>query len=149
MSSNRDNVHESDDDDAGLDEDELEILKDAGIIARPLKTRKRKSSRYQAKHIVFVENEEEGMHEKLDYLARTTSCIAARQYATNENAHAVSLSRSESNNITSAGDLGWQKPEGKRRERKKGTSAKAVDTTDTGASERSEVAKVRFPFLSV
>jgi hypothetical protein len=59
---NTDNVHESDDDDAGLDEDELEILKDAGIIARPSKTRKRRSSRHQAKHVVFVENEEEGMH---------------------------------------------------------------------------------------
>ena len=142
-------MDESDDDNAGLDEDELEILKDAGIIARPSKTRKRRSSRYQAKHVVFVENEEEGMHGKFDYLSRTISCVAARQYATNENAHAVSLSRSKSSDITSASDLGWQKPEGKRRERKKCTSATAVDTADTAASERSEVAKVRFPFLSV
>jgi len=122
--SNRDNLHDSDDDDTGLEEDELEILKDAGIIVRPSKTRKRRSSRHQAKHVVFVENEEE-----------------ARQYATNENTHAVSLSRSESNDITSAIDLGWGKPEGKRRGRKKSTSAKAVDATDTAASERSEVAK--------
>lgn len=51
------------DDGAGLDEDELEILRDAGIIAGPSRVgRKRGSSRSQAKHIVFVENEEEGMY---------------------------------------------------------------------------------------
>jgi U3 small nucleolar RNA-associated protein 11 len=54
---------EDDDDDAGLDEEELEILRDAGIIAGPSKVgRKRKSSRSGAKHIVFVENEEEGTY---------------------------------------------------------------------------------------
>ena len=46
----------------GLGEEELEILRDAGVIAVPSKTRKRKSSRTPAKHIVFVENEEEGMY---------------------------------------------------------------------------------------
>ena len=61
----------------------------------------------------------------------------------------MSLSHSESNDINSAGDLGWQKPEGKKRERKKSTSAKVVDTTDAAASERSEAAKVRIPLLSV
>ena len=67
MSSTRDNVHESDDDnDAGLDEDELEILKDAGIIARLSKTRKRRLPQHQGKHVVFVENEEEGMHRIFD-----------------------------------------------------------------------------------
>jgi hypothetical protein len=63
-------VHESgDDDDTGLDEDELEILKDAGIISRPSKTRKRRSPQYLAKHVVFVENEEEGMHGKFTGLS--------------------------------------------------------------------------------
>ncbi|KAH9178733.1 u3 small nucleolar RNA-associated protein 11 [Lactarius sanguifluus] len=124
--STKDNVHESeDDDDMGLDEDELEILKDAGVVVRSSKTRKRRPSRHQAKHVVFVENEEE-----------------ARQYATNENpTQTVSVSRSESDDITGAGDLGWQKPERKRR--KKDTSAKAVDATDdAAASERSEAAKI-------
>ncbi|KAF8274105.1 small-subunit processome [Lactarius quietus] len=118
----RDKVHVSDDDDAGLDEDELEILKDAGIIATSSKARKRRFSRHRAKHVVFVENEEE-----------------ARQYATNENTYTVSLSHSESN---SAGDLGWHKPERKRKEKKKNTSAKALDSTDDdAASERNEAAK--------
>ncbi|KAH8997313.1 u3 small nucleolar RNA-associated protein 11 [Lactarius akahatsu] len=117
--STKDNVNESnDDDDMDLDEDELEILEDAGIVVRSSKTRKRRPSRHQAKHVVFVENEEE-----------------ARQYATNENtAQTVSLSRSKSDDLTGAGDLGWQKPERKRREKKKDTSAKAVDATDDAAA---------------
>ncbi|KAH9065759.1 u3 small nucleolar RNA-associated protein 11 [Lactarius vividus] len=126
--STKDNVHESDNGgDTGQDEDELEILKDAGIVVRSSKTRKRRPSRHQAKHLVFVENEEE-----------------ARQYAINENTtQPVSLSRSESDGITGAGDLGWQKPERKRREKKKDTSAKAVHTTDDAAApERSEAAKI-------
>jgi U3 small nucleolar RNA-associated protein 11 len=144
---NTDNVHESDDDDAGLDEDELEIVKDAGIIATSSKTRKRRSSRHQAKHVVFVENEEEGMRRKFDWPARITSCAAARQYATNQNTHAVSLCHSESNGTTNAGDLGWQKPERKRKE-KKDTSAKAV--IDNGdASARSEAVKVSTPPVSI
>lgn len=58
-----DDVHQAEDDDTGLDEEELEILRDAGVVAGPSKVgRKRRSSRPQAKHIVFVENEEEGMH---------------------------------------------------------------------------------------
>jgi len=122
-------VHESgDDNDTGLDEDELEIIKDAGIILRSSKTRR--SPQHLAKH---VENEEE-----------------ARQYTTNENTQTMSLSRFENDNITSASDLGWQKPEIKKRERKKDTSAKVVDTTDdTAASERSEAAKVCVPSLSI
>jgi len=140
-------VHESDDDDdTGLDEDELEILKDAGIIARSSKTHKRRP-RHLAKHVVFVENEEEGMHGKFYWLARIPSCAAARQYATTENTQSVSLSHSVSNDNTSAGDLGWQKPERKRREKKKDTSAKAVDTTDDAAM--SEAAKVRIRPLSI
>jgi U3 small nucleolar RNA-associated protein 11 len=56
-------VHQAEDDDAGLDEEELEILRDAGIIAGPSKVGgKRRSSQPQAKHIIFVENEEEGMY---------------------------------------------------------------------------------------
>ena len=57
-----DDVHQAEDDDPGLDEEELEILREAGIIARPSKVgRKRRSSQPQTKQIVFVENEEEGM----------------------------------------------------------------------------------------
>ena len=55
-------MHEDEDDDASLGEEELEILRDAGVIAVPSKTRKRRPSRTPAKHIVFVENEEEGVY---------------------------------------------------------------------------------------
>ena len=57
-------MHESGDDD-GTGLDEAEILKDADIISRSSKTRKQRSPRHLAKHVVFVENEEEGMHGNL------------------------------------------------------------------------------------
>lgn len=60
----------------------------------------------------------------------------------------MSSSHSDSNDITSAGDLGWQNPERKRKEKKKDTSAKAVNTTaDGAASARSKAAKVSIPSL--
>ena len=55
-------MHQAEDDEASLDEEELEILREAGVIMGPSKAgSKRRSSQLQAKHIVFVENEEEGM----------------------------------------------------------------------------------------
>ena len=55
-------MHQAEDDEASLDEEELEILREAGVITGPSKAEsKRRSSQLQAKHIVFVENEEEGM----------------------------------------------------------------------------------------
>jgi hypothetical protein len=65
-------VHDTEGNDTGLDEEELEILAEAGIIAGPSE---RRSSRPPAKHIVFVENEEEGMHGQFaDSYTFLTSC---------------------------------------------------------------------------
>jgi len=41
-----------------LDDEELQILKDAGIISRPSKGKGK--GRRKPKHIVFVDNEDEG-----------------------------------------------------------------------------------------
>ena len=81
-----------DNDDTGLDGDELEILKDAGIISGSSKIRKRRSPRHPAKHVVFMENKEEGMHGKSDWFGRIPSCAAARQYITNEYTNSASIS---------------------------------------------------------
>jgi hypothetical protein len=43
-----------------LNEDELQILRDSGIIAGP-STRKARNRRTAPKHIVFVDNEDQGM----------------------------------------------------------------------------------------
>ncbi|KAI0257151.1 u3 small nucleolar RNA-associated protein 11 [Lactifluus subvellereus] len=118
-------VHEADDsdDDTGLDEEELEILMEAGIIARPFNARKRRSSRPPAKHIVFVENDEE-----------------ARQYAANYGN--VTTSRSKQGDTPEAVDLGWRIPEKQKRGKKKDAVARTVDVTDsTDASKRREAAK--------
>ncbi|EIM92248.1 u3 small nucleolar RNA-associated protein 11 [Stereum hirsutum FP-91666 SS1] len=47
------------DDENVLDEDELEVLRDAGILAGPSGSGSRKTRKNNTKHIVFVENEEE------------------------------------------------------------------------------------------
>jgi hypothetical protein len=73
-----DDVQEDEDDDVGLGEEELEILRDAGVIAVPSKTRKRRSSRTPAKHIVFVENEEEGMYGNLREFTGSTIRLVPR-----------------------------------------------------------------------
>jgi U3 small nucleolar RNA-associated protein 11 len=136
-------VHQAEDDDAGLDEEELEILREAGVIAEPSKVgRKRRSSQPQAKHIVFVENEEEGMFER-SLLARVYALIpvAARQYMTKQTD--LPTSRSESRDDVDAIDLGWRKPEKQKSRKKKKKVVGASDSTD-GSGER-EAAKVSLP----
>jgi U3 small nucleolar RNA-associated protein 11 len=133
-------VHQAEDDDAGLDEEELEILREAGVIAGPSKVgRKRGSSQSQAKHIIFVENEEEGMHER-SLLARVYALIpvAAQQYITKQTD--LPTSRSESRDDVDAIDLGWRKPEKQKSREKK---RKAVGVSD--GSEEREAAKVSLP----
>jgi U3 small nucleolar RNA-associated protein 11 len=137
-----DDVHQADDA-AGLDEEELEILREAGVIAGTSKVeRKRRSSQPQAKHIVFVENEEEGMYRR-SLLARVYALIpvAAQQYITKQ----IDLpsSRSERRGDVDAIDLGWRKPEKKKSQKKKKKAVGASDSADV--SEEREAAKVSFP----
>jgi len=137
-------VREGEDDDVGLDEEELEILKDAGVIAMPSKTRKRKSSRTPAKHIVFVENEEEGMYGRstgIYWLNHDAICHAARQFVTKQND--LPKSRPESTDTINAIDLGWREPKKVKKEKKKDHAIDATDSTD--ALEIFEAPKVRLP----
>ena len=134
-------MHDGDDDDAGLGEEELEILRDAGIIAGPSKARKqRRSSRPPTKHIVFVENEEEGMYRR-SISSRFRSWHAAQQYSTKSND--LSTSHPTGKDIADAIDLGWREPEKVKKGKKKDNAIYATDSTD--ATERSEAAKVRLP----
>lgn len=48
------------DDENALEEDELEVLRDAGVLAGPSGSGSRKSRSKKTKHIVFAENEREG-----------------------------------------------------------------------------------------
>jgi U3 small nucleolar RNA-associated protein 11 len=133
-------VHQAKDDDAGLDDEEHEILREAGVIAEPSRVgRKRGSSQPQAKHIVFVENEEEGMFERCPLACVYVLIpVAAQQYVTKQ----INLptSRSESRDYIDAIDLGWRKPEKQKSRKKKKKAAGASDSTD--GSEEREAAKV-------
>jgi U3 small nucleolar RNA-associated protein 11 len=136
-------VHQAEDDDAGLDEEELEVLREAGVIAGPSKVeRKRGSSQPQAKHIIFVENEEEGMCGG-SLLLRVYALIpvAAQQYLTKHTD--LPTSRSESRDDVDAVDLGWRKPE-KQKSRKNKKKAAGASNSTNGSEER-EAAKVSLP----
>ena len=50
------------DEESNLDEEELEILREAGLIAGPSQGRKKSSSKGSAKHIIFAENADEGAY---------------------------------------------------------------------------------------
>jgi U3 small nucleolar RNA-associated protein 11 len=137
-------VHQAEDDEAGLDEEELEILREAGVITGPSKAGST-SSQLQAKHIVFVENEEEGMCGR-SLLVRVYALIpvAARLYLTKQTN--LPTSRSESSVDVDAINLGWRKPEKRKSQKKKKTAVGTSDSTD--GSEEREAAKVSFPALS-
>ena len=134
-------MHQAEDDEAGLDEEELEILREAGVITGPSKAGST-SSQLQAKHIVFVENEEEGMCGR-SLLVRVYALIpvAARQYLTKQTD--LPTSRSESSVNVDAINLGWRKPEKRKSQKKKKKAVDASDSTD--GSEEREAAKVSFP----
>ncbi len=136
-------MHQSEDDDGDLDEGELEILREAGVIAGPSKVgHKRRSSRPQAKHIVFVENEQEGMYERSLLVRHMALYHAAQQYVTKRNN--LQTSRPESRNNVGAIDLGWREPEKQKGRKKKDNVVGASDSTDV--SEGREAAKVCFPY---
>ncbi|KAF8506711.1 u3 small nucleolar RNA-associated protein 11 [Russula emetica] len=116
-----DDVHQAEDDDAGLDKEELEILSEAGIITPSKVGRKRRSSQPQAKHIIFVENDEE-----------------AQQYVTKQTD--VPTPRSKRREDVDAIDLGWREPEKQKSRKEKNKAVGASDSTD--GSEEREAAKV-------
>lgn len=136
-------MHQAEDDDTGLDDEELEILREAGVIAEPSRVgRKRGSSQPQAKHIIFVENEEEGMFERYPLACvYALTQVTAQQYVTKQTN--LPTSRSESRDDVDTVDLGWRKPEKQKSRKKKKKAAGVSDSTD--GSEEREAAKVSHP----
>ncbi|KAI0308192.1 u3 small nucleolar RNA-associated protein 11 [Multifurca ochricompacta] len=117
---------QTEDADTGLDKEELEILKGVGILAGPSNARKRRSSQPSAKHIVFVENEEE-----------------ARRYTTSRDTLMTPHSKNRDTvGVVGAVDLGWKEPERLKRGKKKEVSDKTIDGTDKNTEfERREASK--------
>jgi hypothetical protein len=90
---------------AELDEDELRILRNAGVISEP-SNRKGKRRKHPPKHIVFVENDEEGACQQPHSRKAAHICTSAEHY-TAKKAH------DEANGSTSKPDspvidLGWK-----------------------------------------
>ncbi|CDO75489.1 hypothetical protein BN946_scf184935.g25 [Trametes cinnabarina] len=119
---------DAEDDTETLDEQELEVLREAGIIPPESKKARRKSHSKKGKHVVFAESEEE-----------------ARQYATSARKATKSEDVDERMDISRDHnvDLGWKVPEqSKRKRRKSKASAEEEETEMNIASvETAEQAK--------
>ena len=90
---------------AELDEDELRILRNAGVISEP-SNRKGKRRKHPPKHIVFVENDEEGACRQPHSRQAAHICTSAQHYT-------VKKASDEANGSTSKPDspvidLGWK-----------------------------------------
>ncbi|EJD03662.1 u3 small nucleolar RNA-associated protein 11 [Fomitiporia mediterranea MF3/22] len=110
----------------GLDEEELDVLRQAGIIKAP-KSR-RQTAKRSSKHIIFVENVDEAQR----YVNRQTSSSKART-------DTLPKDTDEENDTV---DLGWRDPVKSKRNRK-GDSKMDIDEEEDTAlvSERREAAK--------
>jgi U3 small nucleolar RNA-associated protein 11 len=111
------------DDDAGddLDETELEILREAGIISRS----RTKGKSKKPKHIVFVDTKEEA-HQYASRLKSPSNTADAD----------VSMEPSASHR-----DLGWKVPECKKKRRKSNVTLEATTADDLElAAERKQLA---------
>ncbi|KAI8990559.1 small-subunit processome [Trametes punicea] len=109
-----------DEDDAEqLDEQELDVLREAGVIPPESKNARRKSDSKKGKHLLFAENEEE-----------------ARQYASSSRKISGSqdddcrMDLSQQQEV----DLGWKKPEQPRRKRRKSESNVEEEMETDGAT---------------
>jgi hypothetical protein len=112
-----------------LDEDELEILRDAGIIS----CSRLMGNGRKPKHVVFVDDKEEGAHHILRLsIEDLINLVSARQYASRRKS---SASHTDVNMDISEfiPDLGWKVPDGKKRK-----SNFTSETTTGGDQEADE-----------
>ncbi|KAL5494964.1 hypothetical protein ACEPAI_426 [Sanghuangporus weigelae] len=114
---------DQDNEEDGLDEQELGVLRQAGIIKAP-KSSKRPSKR-SSKHIIFVESEEEAR--------KYTNPIAG------SNKQEIGPNPNEEEGGATL-DLGWKEPRDVRRRRQRSSDVMEVDDS-ADASERRETAK--------
>ena len=108
---------DGDDDSHGLDEDALEVLKEAGVIAGPSKRRKTPRT---PKHIIFAETEAEGalvlpitvqaVFNVIPIARKQASTLKAKKHSSREEKQTAS---------PSIVDLGWRSSENKMGKRRK------------------------------
>ena len=139
----------NDEDAERLEEDETEILREAGILPEALSSKRRKQAKTKAKHIVFAESEEEGAPCKL-FLRLCTVLIhahSARRHAAASHRTAqedVEMEVDEEKEV----DMGWKTVEApkKRKGKKKADDAEGVvelNREEASVSEAGNAALLR------
>ncbi|KAF5368637.1 hypothetical protein D9758_002323 [Tetrapyrgos nigripes] len=102
----------------GLDEEELQTLRDAGIISGP--------SRKRARHIVFVDDE-----------------AAAQQYAATLNSRSDQTATEEASPEQEEVDLGWAEPQKKRKSQQRKRRASQAEEEVMEDEDREEAPSVQ------
>ena len=131
----RDPIHQEEQDADDLDEEELEVLREAGVLAHP-SDKRRKSTGSRKNHILFAETTEEGeCHGTTSSYAIRTEKYEARQYAS---ANRTKQSQTDDVPMANASedtiDLGWKVPQedkgGKKKRRKSAAQDAEMDATE-------------------
>ena len=133
-----------------LDEEEVEVLREAGVLPPESKKSRRKSHSKKGKHLMFAEDEAEGAAMFMLYRSRYAhpdrlSC-SAKEYAqsTRRGSGSQDDDRMDVTPSEESVDLGWKVPEqSKRKRRKSKASAEEEETAlDEASVETAEQAKV-------
>ncbi|KAI0825000.1 small-subunit processome [Trametes gibbosa] len=119
---------EMSDDGEQLDERELEVLREAGVIPPESKKTRRKSHSKRGKHVLFVEDAEEAQQR----------AASSRKSANAEEDHHMDVSSPD------RADLGWKVPEqSKRKRRKSGAGPEEQETSAAGTAEQAKEHRTR------
>lgn len=129
------------DDEEELDEEELQVLRDAGIIA-DASTSKRRKRRPNPKHIVFAEDEEQGMWATTATMGTImiSLCREGRQYT----APSKPQTEHEAMDVVEdePKDLGWKTREDTKRKKGKGRADQEEKAAAASEEQRQQEASV-------
>lgn len=130
----RDPAHLEEEDAGELDEEELEVLRDAGVLAPP-PTKRRKSNGGHSNHILFAETTDEGeIHgNACGHIPRTEEA-SARQYASVTRTRRSKTDDVPMEDASETIDLGWKAPQedkgGQKKRRKSAAQAAEIDAAE-------------------
>ena len=135
-----------------LEEEELEVLREAGVIAPASKKGRRKARSKRGKHILFADDEDEGvwraaclpipgtLTSRLPTAAQQRAASARQGPSSSDSQHDGRLGKS----VILSVDMGWKAPEEAKRKRRKSKAAEEDESMalDEESPEGAETAKV-------
>ncbi len=136
------------DDEDQLNEEELEVLRDAGLVARPAASRRRRKSS-SGKHIIFADSENQGSLSPC-FSGAVLKAGLAQQYASSSSKATPDLDQDMEDDKSDV-ETGWRSQAETGKSRSKGKKKAVQGDADVAALEveRKEEASVSPTFGSV